>query len=178
MAEFWINVLTQSTQKHFSLYLVAFYSTPLGYGYKPQRGNTKYSPNDLGVAAMKLTSFVSSAIVTVALAGTMAIGNAPFSAMNPQSGQVVAKEVMAKELSSQEKITQIAAIKGKPGSADLMRQYYKDLTPIGIQPGGAGMVVNLYSKKENTTLSLCTVYDVVVAVKKGEIAKFAAAEVK
>jgi hypothetical protein len=76
---------------------------------------------------------------------------------------------MAKELSSQEKIAQITAIKGQPGSADLMRQYYKDLTPIGIQPGGAGMVVNLYSKKENTTLSLCTVYDVVVAVKKGEL---------
>jgi hypothetical protein len=127
---------------------------------------------------MKLTSFVSSTIATMVLAGTITVGTVPFQAINPHFSQASAKEVMAKELSSQEKIAQIAAIKGKPGSADLMRQYYKDLTPIGIQPGGAGMVVNLYSKKENTTLSLCTVYDVVVAVKKGEIAKFPAAEVK
>lgn len=127
---------------------------------------------------MKLTSFVSTTIATVALAGAITVWDAPFKAINPQLTQASAQEVMTKELSAPEKIAQIAAIKGKPGSADLMRQYYKDLTPIGIQPGGAGMVVNLYSKKENTTLSLCTVYDVVVAVKKGEIAKFPAAEVK
>jgi hypothetical protein len=77
-----------------------------------------------------------------------------------------------------QKIAQIVALKGKPGSAKLMRQFYNDLTPIGIQPGGAGMVVNLYSKKEDTTLSLCTTYDVVVAVRKGRIAKFSPAEVK
>ena len=40
------------------------------------------------------------------------------------------------------------------------------------------MVVNLYSKKDNTTLSLCTTYDVVVAAKKGRIAKFKPSEVK
>jgi hypothetical protein len=78
----------------------------------------------------------------------------------------------------QDRIAEITRLKGKPGSADLMRKYYKDLTPIGIQPGGAGMVVNLYSKKEDTTLSLCTAFDVVVAVRRGRVAQFAAAEVK
>jgi hypothetical protein len=78
----------------------------------------------------------------------------------------------------QDHIAEITGLKGKPGSADLMRKYYKDLTPIGIQPGGAGMVVNLYSKKDNTTISLCTTADVVVAIRRGKIARFAAAEVK
>jgi hypothetical protein len=40
------------------------------------------------------------------------------------------------------------------------------------------MVVNLYSKANNVTFSLCTTYDVVVAVKKGRVPKFAANEVK
>lgn len=60
-----------------------------------------------------------------------------------------------------------------------MRQLYvKDLTPIGIQSGGAGQVVNLYSKMDDTTISLCTTFDVIVAIKKGKIVKFPAAEVK
>jgi hypothetical protein len=95
------------------------------------------------------------------------------------SATEVRSEVVAQTLSSSEKISKISAFKGKPESAKLMREYYKeDLTPIGIQPGGAGMVVNLYSKKDNTTVSLCTTYDVVVAIKSGKIAKFPAAEVK
>jgi hypothetical protein len=113
-------------------------------------------------------------LTTVAIAGFLAVSspivlpvlnNAPLQAS-------------AQEMANQSKIARILALKGKAGSADLMRQSYKDLTPIGIQPGGAGMVVNLYSKKENTTLSLCTTYDVVVAAKKGRIAKFPPAEVK
>lgn len=101
----------------------------------------------------------------------------------PQIASVAAKpnsiEVVAQNISSQEKITKISAVKGKPESAKLMRQFYKeDLSPIGIQPGGAGMAVNLYSKKDDTTASLCTTFDVVVAIKKGKIAKFAPAEVK
>jgi hypothetical protein len=78
----------------------------------------------------------------------------------------------------QDPIAEITGLKGKSGSADLMRKYYKDLTPIGIQPGGAGMVVNLYSKKDDTTISLCTTADVVVAIRRGKIARFPAAEVK
>jgi hypothetical protein len=60
----------------------------------------------------------------------------------------------------------------------MRKLYEKDLTPIGIQPGGAGMVVNLYSKKDDTTISLCTTYDVIVAVKRGAIAQFDPSEVK
>lgn len=110
----------------------------------------------------------------VALAGILSMS----SVILPHD--VVAKtEVVAQSVSSQEKINKISALKGKPESAQLMRKYYKeDLTPIGIQPGGAGMVVNLYSKKDNTTVSLCTIYDVVVAIKKGKVEKFQPAEVK
>lgn len=126
---------------------------------------------------MKFASLLSTAIATTALTGMLTVWDAPLKAINPQLVQASAQESMSQP-TNQEKIAQIAAIKGKPGSADLMRKFYKDLTPIGIQPGGTGMVVNLYSKKENTTLSLCTTYDVVVAVKKGKIAKFQPAEVK
>lgn len=82
------------------------------------------------------------------------------------------------EQTGSNRIAEITRFKGKPESAALMRKYYKDLTPISIQPGGAGMVVNLYSKKEDTTISLCTTFDVVVAIKRGRITQFAASEVK
>ncbi len=119
---------------------------------------------------MKSTSWLT----TLAIAGILAIASPiVLPIVNNSSLQASAQEP-----TSQDKIDQILALKGKPGSANLMRQFYKDLNPIGIQAGGAGMVVNLYSKKENTTLSLCTTFDVVVAIKKGRIAKFAPAEVK
>jgi hypothetical protein len=124
---------------------------------------------------MKLTSFLASTL----LLGTVAISTASLPAFNPNSFQVSAQSMSKSRSESQNKIDQIIAIKGKPGSGDLLRKLYKeDLTPIGIQVGGAGMVVNLYSKKDNTTLSLCTVYDVVVAAKKGRIARFKSSEVK
>jgi hypothetical protein len=124
---------------------------------------------------MKLTSLLASTL----LLGTVAISTASLPAFNPNSFQVSAQAMSKSHSESQNKIDQILAIKGKPGSGDLLRKLYKeDLTPIGIQVGGAGMVVNLYSKKDNTTLSLCTVYDVVVAAKKGRIARFKSSEVK
>jgi hypothetical protein len=124
---------------------------------------------------MKLTSLLASTL----LLGTVAISTASLPAFNPNSFQVSAQAMSMSKSESQGKIDQILAIKGKPGSGDLLRKLYKeDLTPIGIQVGGAGMVVNLYSKKDNTTLSLCTVYDVVVAAKKGRIARFKSREVK
>lgn len=125
---------------------------------------------------MKATSFL---LTTIAL-GTIAIANVPFQSFAPNSLQAFAQEVkIAQTETTQAKIDQITAIKGKPGSGDLLRKLYpEDLNPIGVQPGGAGMVVNLYSKKNDTTLSLCTVYDVVVAVKKGKIARFKPSEVK
>jgi hypothetical protein len=124
---------------------------------------------------MKLTALLASTL----LLGTVAISTASLPAFNPNSFQVSAQSMSKSQSESQGKIDQILAIKGKPGSGDLLRKLYKeDLTPIGIQVGGAGMVVNLYSKKDNTTLSLCTVYDVVVAAKKGRIAQFKSSEVK
>jgi hypothetical protein len=124
---------------------------------------------------MKLTSLLATTIV---ISGT-AVSITSLPAFNPNSFQASAQSMSASPSESQGKIDQILAIKGKPGSGDLLRKLYpKDLSPIGIQAGGAGMVVNLYSKKDNTTLSLCTVYDVVVAAKKGRIAKFNPSEVK
>jgi hypothetical protein len=124
---------------------------------------------------MKLTSLLATTIVS----GGMAISIASLPAFNPNTFQASAQSMSASPSESQGKIDQILAIKGKPGSGDLLRKLYpKDLNPIGIQAGGAGTVVNLYSKKDNTTLSLCTTYDVVVAAKKGRIAKFNPSEVK
>ena len=40
------------------------------------------------------------------------------------------------------------------------------------------MVVNLYNKANDVTFSYCATYDVVVAVKKGKVPTFTAAEVK
>ena len=113
-------------------------------------------------------------LTTIAIAGFLAVSiPIVLPTINSTSLQASAQDAMG-----QSEIANIIAVKGKPESAKLMREFYKDLNPIGIQPGGAGMVVNLYSRKENTTLSLCTTYDVVVAVRKGRIAKFAPAEVK
>jgi hypothetical protein len=125
---------------------------------------------------MKATSFL---LTTIAL-GSIAISTAPFQSFVPNSLPASAQSVkIAQTETTQAKIDQITAVKGKPGSGDLLRKLYpQDLNPIGVQPGGAGMVVNLYSKKNDTTLSLCTVYDVVVAVKKGKIARFEPSEVK
>jgi hypothetical protein len=121
---------------------------------------------------MKFTSL----LFTTAIASTL-ISTVPLQPNSiPASAQAFK---IAQAETSQQKISQITAVKGKPESAVLLRKLYaKDLTPIGIQAGGAGMVVNLYSKKDDTTLSLCTTFDVVVAVKKGKVAKFNPAEVK
>jgi hypothetical protein len=82
-------------------------------------------------------------------------------------------------MTPQQHIDMIASKKGKFGTADVMRRFFfGDLEPIGIQPGGAGMVVNLFNKKNDVTFSYCTTFDVVVAVKKGKVTQFPAAEVK
>jgi hypothetical protein len=125
---------------------------------------------------MKFTSLCASFV----LLGLVTVWNAPLKAINPSLVQASAQEIkIAEGETSQQKIDQLTAVKGKPGSAELMRKLYvKVLMPIGIQPGGAGMVVNLYSKADDTTISLCTTYDVIVAVKKGKVTKFDPAEVK
>jgi hypothetical protein len=82
-------------------------------------------------------------------------------------------------MTPQQHIEMITKNKGQFGSADVMRRFFfGDLEPIGIQPGGAGMVANLYNKKNDVTFSYCSTYDVVVAVKKGKVDKFSPEEVK
>lgn len=82
-------------------------------------------------------------------------------------------------MTPQQHIEMITANKGKFGTGNVMRRFFfGDLEPIGIQPGGAGMVVNLFNKKNDVTFSYCTTFDVIVAVKKGKVTEFPAAEVK
>jgi hypothetical protein len=82
-------------------------------------------------------------------------------------------------LTVEQKIELIAKNKGKIGSGDELRRFFfGDLLPLSVQPGGAGMVVNLYNKANDMTFSYCATYDVVVAMKKGKVTEFPASEVK
>jgi hypothetical protein len=82
-------------------------------------------------------------------------------------------------MTAQEKIEIVTKNKGQIGNGDQLRRFFfGDLEPLGVQPGGAGMVVNLYNKANDVTFSYCATYDVVVAVKKGKVVKFPADEVK
>ncbi|MBD2664095.1 hypothetical protein B6N60_03713 [Richelia sinica FACHB-800] len=119
-------------------------------------------------------------IATVIVAGMLAVVNAPFPAIHPVSAQGMKQEMKdATGLSSKQKIDMLNKSKGQFGSGDQLRRYFfGDLEPISVQPGGAGMVVNLYNKANNITISYCATYDVVVALKSGKITAFAPEEVK
>jgi hypothetical protein len=120
---------------------------------------------------MKLTSLL---LTSVALAGMITVWDAPLKAINPQLVQA-----SAEEMTVQQKIELITKNKGQIGSGDQLRRFfYGDLEPIAVQPGGAGMVVNLYNKANNVTFAYCATYDVVVAVKQGKVTAFLASEVK
>lgn len=113
-------------------------------------------------------------ITTVALTGFLTVWETPLKVINPALVQA-----SAQELSVNQKIELITKSKGQFGSGDQLRRFFfGDLEPIGIQPGGAGQVVNLYNKANNVTFSYCSTYDVIVAVKKGKVAKFEPNEVK
>jgi|GEM_PF-1716611 len=78
-----------------------------------------------------------------------------------------------------QKIAMLSKHKGVFGSGDELRRYFfGDLEPISVQPGGAGMVVNLYNKANDVTFAYCATYDVVVAIKQGKITAFDPSEVK
>jgi hypothetical protein len=82
-------------------------------------------------------------------------------------------------LTPSQKIAMLGKHKGVFGSGDELRRYFfGDLEPIAVQPGGAGMVVNLYNKANNVTFAYCATYDVVVAIKQGKITAFKPSEVK
>ncbi|MEB3192111.1 MAG: hypothetical protein VKL42_17355 [Snowella sp.] len=119
---------------------------------------------------------LSPLLAPLALASVMTLGDVALHSFLPQAQQVA---IAAPPAAAQQQIELITASKGKPGSGDQLRRFfYGDLEPLGVQPGGAGMVVNLYNKKNDVTFSYCATYDVVVAVKKGRVPLFAANEVK
>jgi hypothetical protein len=129
---------------------------------------------------MKLTSLLTTTATTAALVGMVTLWDAPLKAINPQLVQASAQEMKdVTGLTSQQKIAKITQHKGQFGGGDELRRYFfGDLEPLGVQPGGAGMVVTLYNKANNVTVAYCATYDVVVAIKQGRVAKFAASEVK
>lgn len=120
---------------------------------------------------MKLAPLVTTAALVVFLT----VWEAPLKVINPSLVQA-----SAQELSATQRIELVTKNKGQiGGSGDQLRRFFfADLEPIGIQPGGVGHVVNLYNKANDFTFSYCSTYDVIVAVKKGRIAKFEANEVK
>jgi hypothetical protein len=124
--------------------------------------------------------FASSLLTGVALAGMLTVWDVPLQAVNPLLAQASAAEKKdATGLTVNQKIDLLVKNKGQFGSGDQLRRFFfGDLEPIGVQPGGAGMVVNLYNKANNVTISYCATYDVVITVKKGRIVAFAPEEVK
>jgi hypothetical protein len=106
----------------------------------------------------------------------------------PHSGRMVAEAMPemkmaemkdATGLTAKQKIEKVTQNKGQFGGGDQLRRFFfGDLAPIGIQPGGAGMVVSLYNKANDVTFAYCADFDVVVAVKAGKVTQFAPAEVK
>ncbi|MBW4614402.1 MAG: hypothetical protein KME21_14250 [Desmonostoc vinosum HA7617-LM4] len=126
---------------------------------------------------MKLAS---SLLTSVALAGMLTVWNVPLQAVNPSLVQASAEEMKdSTGLTTQQKIDLLTKNKGQIGSGDQLRRFFfGDLLPIAVQPGGAGMVVNLYNKTNNITIAYCATYDVVVALKKGKVTAFPASEVK
>jgi hypothetical protein len=124
---------------------------------------------------LKLKS-LSPLFATLAIASAISAGDVAVHSFLPKFQNTA---IAAPEITVQEKIQIITKSKGQVGSGDQLRRFfYGDLLPLGVQPGGAGMVVNLYNKANNVTFSYCSTYDVVVAVKQGRVATFPAAEVK
>lgn len=119
-------------------------------------------------------------IIAIALSCVATVSGLSLQIINPHVGQVQAQSMKdATGLSISQKIDMLGKAKGQFGSGDALRRFFfGDLEPIGVQPGGAGMVVSLYNKTNDMTFSYCAIYDVVVAMKKGKIDKFPANEVK
>lgn len=128
---------------------------------------------------LKLKS-LSPLLAPFAIATMISVGDVSIhSFITPLQTSVAAMEMGTPGMTAQEKIEIVTKNKGQIGNGDQLRRFFfGDLEPLGVQPGGAGMVVNLYNKANDVTFSYCATYDVVVAVKKGKVAKFPAEEVK
>lgn len=129
---------------------------------------------------MKALMQRSSLFATIALVGFATTLNLPAQIINPASLSVSAMEMKdATGLTAQQKVDKVTQNKGQFGGGDQLRRFFfGDLEPLSVQPGGAGMVVNLYNKATNVTFAYCATFDVVVAVKSGKVMKFAPEEVK
>ncbi|HEY9825751.1 MAG TPA: hypothetical protein V6D19_09910 [Stenomitos sp.] len=129
---------------------------------------------------MKLAMKATTLFTSIALLGLVTVWDAPLKAINPNLVQATAQEMKdTTGLTTQQKIEMITKHKGMFGGGDMLRRFFfGDLEPISVQPGGAGMVVNLYNKANNVTFAYCATYDVVVAIKPGKVTAFASNEVK
>ncbi|MBL1208618.1 hypothetical protein [Geminocystis sp. GBBB08] len=125
---------------------------------------------------MLKSKFFSPFLTPLAVATVITVGNVALDSFIPQFEN---KAISAPELTAKQKIELVTKNKGQIGGGDQLRRFFfGDLLPLGVQPGGAGMVVNLYNKANDVTFSYCATYDVVVAVKKGKVTMFPPNEVK
>lgn len=120
--------------------------------------------------------FFSPFLTPLAVATFITVGDIAVNSFVPQ---FQSQAIAAPEMTAREKIELVTKNKGQIGGGDQLRRFFfGDLLPLGVQPGGAGMVVNLYNKANDVTFSYCATYDVVVAVQEGKVTMFPPNEVK
>lgn len=125
---------------------------------------------------MPRLKFFSPFLTPLAVAAVITMGDLAVNSFIPQFQN---EAMAAPEMTAKEKIELVTKNKGQIGGGDQLRRFFfGDLLPLGVQPGGAGMVVNLYNKANDVTFSYCATYDVVVAVKEGKVTMFPPDEVK
>lgn len=123
---------------------------------------------------------LASLLTGIALTGLVTVTDMAWQTTTPLKGSAIAEEMKdTTGLTTQQKVAMLTKNKHQFGSGDQLRRFFfGDLEPVSVQPGGAGMVVNLYNKASDTTFAYCATYDVVIAIKPGKVTQFAAAEVK
>ncbi|BAQ59887.1 hypothetical protein GM3708_293 [Geminocystis sp. NIES-3708] len=125
---------------------------------------------------MLKSRFLGTFLTSLAVATVITVGNVAIDSFIPPLEN---KAIAAPKMTPAQQIEAVTKNKGQIGGGDQLRRFfYGDLLPLGVQPGGAGMVVNLYNKANDVTFSYCATYDVVVAVKKGKVTMFPPNEVK
>ncbi len=152
----------------------------------PVLATTKATGTKIGAITSELKSNPPAEVPSPSLfsldpsSARLTSANPTLQAVSPTPNQTKEQEKKtATGLSVQQEIAMIVKTKGQFGGGDQLRRYFfGDLEPISVQPGGAGMVVNLYNKANNVTFAYCATYDVVVAVKPGRVTAFLASEVK
>jgi hypothetical protein len=113
---------------------------------------------------------------TSALASLLITGLLSIAPINPARAQEAPNPT---GLTPAQQVAFVQDHKGQFGGGDQLRRFFfGDLEPISVQPGGAGMVVNLYNKATNTTFAYCATFDVVVAVGTGRVMAFPDGDVR